>query len=145
MITQFELFKKVSVGRISRSMRVSLNKRGIFSLNQKAFDDLKQPEAVELYFDKVNNLIGIQPCAPDAEYAYAVKQQGKHKSWLIRALAFLTFYKISVTGTILFTDPKLNENNGMVILPLDTATAIKKKSKPDQEDQTGVLRFGSTG
>ena len=149
MITQFELFEKLSTERIAKSMRISLNDRGTFSLNQKAFDDLGKPEAVELYYDKVNKLIAMRGCSPELKHASSVRQQGQTKSYLVRAMAFSTHYNINVKGTIVFSEPTIDD--GMLVLAIATAVQVpprKIKQKPQEENtaQTFVA-FGnnSTG
>src|SRR5436190_3292000 len=125
MIKQWELFERVPTGRVARNLRVSLNQRGGFALNQKAFDDLGEPKAVELFFDKINKLVGMRPCDPDLKHAYSVKAQGNSKSYLVRAQAFCTFYGIEVTGTMLFVGPTIEEN--MLVLDLKTATPVASR------------------
>jgi hypothetical protein len=136
MIKQFELFERMSAGRQSNVMRVSLNQRGTFSLNQKAFDDLGKPDAVELFFDKINKLIGMRPCSPQLKHAYPARRQGKNRSYLVRAMSFCNYYNIKIVGTVIFTEPEVED--GMLILALANATQVaqrkaKKKSAPDQE------------
>jgi hypothetical protein len=138
MMKQWELFEKIPVGRTARIMRVSVNERGIFSLNQKAFDELDQAEYVELYFDKINKLIGVKPVKADSKFAYAVKQNGKAKSYLVRALAFLSYYNIKITGTMLFPEPILED--GMLVLDMTTATPVgREKPAPKKGQQSFVL------
>lgn len=138
MMKQWELFEKIPAGRTARVMRVSLNQRGIFSFNQKALDALDEPEAVELYFDKINKLIGVKPSKLDSKYSYPVKQQGTAKSWVVRASAFLTYYNIKITGTMMFPSPTMED--GMLVLDMTTATPSgRQKEAPKTGQQAFVL------
>ena len=144
MIKQWELFERKSTGRVAKTMRVSLNERGGFALNQKVFDDLKQPKAIEMYFDKINKLVGIKACDPEETHAYEIKQQGKSKSYLVRAMAFCTTYSIKVTGTMVFVEPTIED--GYLVLDLKTAVPVKpRKKQADETTNSPVLAFGSTG
>jgi len=141
MIKQWELFERVSVGRVARNLRVSLNERGGFALNNKAFEDLGEPQAVEMFFDKINKLVGMRPCVPDVKHAYTVKQQGKSKSYLIRAMAFCSFYGIQVTGTMLFVEPSIEDK--MLVLDLKTAKPVAARKSKAKLGDSPVLAFGS--
>lgn len=128
MIKQWELFERKSTGRVAKTMRVSLNERGGFAFNQKVYDDLKQPKAIEMYFDKINKLVGIKSCDPEADHAYEMKQQGKTKSYLVRAMAFCTIYSIKVTGTMVFVEPTIEDD--YLVLDLKNAVPVPaRKSK----------------
>lgn len=63
MIKQWEEFTQKSTGKAD-TIRVSLNARGNFALNQKAVDMLGVPEAIVLMFDKANQLIGLKASSP---------------------------------------------------------------------------------
>jgi hypothetical protein len=141
MMKQWELFEKIPAGRTARSMRVSLNQRGIFSLNKKVFAELDQPEAVELYFDKINKLIGIKPSKLDSKYSYPVKQAGAANSWVVRASAFLTYYNIKITGTMMFPSPTMED--GMVVLDMASAVPSSRKKEDEAKPQQQAFTLGS--
>lgn len=147
MIKQWELFERSHTSRVAKTMRVSLNERGGFALNQKVFEELKQPKTVQLFFDKINKLIGIHACEPEDEHAYDVKQQGKSKSYLIRAMSFCSNYSIKVTGTMVFVEPTIED--GYLVLDLMKAAPVPerkpKQSPPETATSNPVLAFGSTG
>lgn len=116
MFKQFELFEKMPTTRTSTSIRVSLNPRGSFTLNRKAFEALNEPETVELYFDKTSRLVGMKACSPELRHAYPVKKQGTSNSWLVRGRAFCNYYNIRIPITVVFDDIEVED--GMVILDL---------------------------
>lgn len=138
MLKQWELFEKIPSGRTARNMRVSLNERGAFALNRKVLDKLGGPAFVELYFDKVNGLIGMKPVSNETKFAYPVRRQGKANSWLVRALAFLTHYNIKVKGTYLFAEPTIED--GMLVVDITKASQISaRKSKPEASRQPSFV------
>lgn len=142
MIKQWELFEKVSAGRVARNMRVSLNERGSISLNQKAFDELKEPVEAELYFDKINKLIGIKPVLEHTAYSYPVRKQGENRSYIIRAMSFLTYYNIKITGTVLFISPTVED--GMLVLDMNNTKAVTK-NRPQADSEQPAFVLGSAG
>ncbi len=122
--------KSVAGGKTARIMRVSLNERGAFALNQKVFNELGSPKKIELFYDKANSLIGMKACEETEENGYIVNKQGLSNSWLVRAMAFASYYNLDVQGTIVFREPKLDGD--MLVLDLKAAEQLaprKSKSK----------------
>ena len=48
----------------NKTPSVTIQKRGILSLNREAYDLLKRPQAVHLYFSPDEQTLGIAPSAP---------------------------------------------------------------------------------
>lgn len=99
---------------------VTMNKRGYIVMSRKTYQNIKEPAAVHLYFDKVNSRIGIKPTDPRTRDAYPVAKQGRHGGRLIRAFRLMTEFGIEVPGTLKFQDIAQNNDN---ILILDLRTA----------------------
>ncbi len=108
-------------------IRVSLNGRGHFLLNQKAVDELGSPEAVVLLFDRTDRFIGIKASTPDIEHSYELKRQGSSQNYLIRAKSFCSYYAISVGDTIVFNDAQLED--GMIVLDLGNTTEVVRRAR----------------
>ena len=118
--------------------RVSLNTRGVFTLNQIAFDEIGNPVAVEMLYDREARLIGLKPSTLEVEYAVKVRQQGKNKSYLIGAKSFCQYYKLDVTDTIRFTDIDLED--GMLVLDLAKTELVEiRGGKKKGSTKTGSL------
>ncbi len=108
-------------------VRVSLNGRGHFQLNQKAVDALGNPEAVVFMFDRSNRLIGIKPSTPDIEHSYELKRQGSSQNYLVRARSFCSYYSINLGDTIVFNDARTQD--GMIVLDLDHTTEVVRRAR----------------
>ncbi len=110
---------------------VTMNKRGYIVMSRKTYQNIKEPQAVHLYFDQVNSRIGIKPADPRSGDAFPVAKQGRHGGRLIRAFRLMHEFGIELPETVKFRDIALNDN-GILILDLRTATVTereKRKSK----------------
>lgn len=139
---QWEEFTQKNSGSAD-VIRVSLNPRGIFTLNQKAVSLLDAPEAVVFMFDKANKLIGLKASSADVNHAYELKRQGESHSYLIRAKSFCNFYGIHIDKTIVFNDIQMED--GVIILQIDNITETERRTRtvkyPDnghEPDQQGL-------
>ena len=99
---------------------VTMNKRGYIVMSRKTFENLKEPAAVHLFFDRVNSRIGIKPTDPRARDAYPVVKQGRHGGRLIRAFRLMQEFGIELPETVKFHDIAEN-NDGILVLDLRTA------------------------
>lgn len=74
---------------------VSVQRKGIISLNRAAFEALGAPEAVELLFDRSECLMGMRPTEPKTASAYPVRKQTSN--WVVAGIAFANFYGIDTS------------------------------------------------
>jgi hypothetical protein len=91
----FEVFRRQRITTDKPS--VTIQKKGLFSINAPAFDELGKPEAVEFLYDRENQVIGIRPVERDADHAYFPRAVGRGSTWLIAGTAFTKFYGIDVS------------------------------------------------
>ena len=108
-------------------VRVSLNGRGQFMLNQKAAAELGNPEAVVLYFDRNSRLIGMKGSPGEVEHAYDLKPQSSSQNYQIKASSFCTYYNIHVGDTIVFNDVRIED--GMIVMSLDNASEVVRRAR----------------
>ncbi len=127
MEKQWEEFTQKSTVKAD-TIRVSLNARGNFALNQKAVDLLGNPEAIVLMYDRVNRLIGLKTSSADVNHAYQLKRQGTSQSYFLRAKSFCNFYGIDIADTVVFNDAKLED--GMIVLQIGNVTEAARRSRP---------------
>jgi hypothetical protein len=73
------------------SPRVSILKKGMISFNEAAFRALNQPEAIQLYFNPEQRVIGIGQTMPDHPTAIPVRTQAGTRSYLASCAGFLKF------------------------------------------------------
>lgn len=72
----FEVFSRSTAPRPSVPM-VTVQKRGLISLNRGAYELIGSPEAVELLWDAELKLVGIRPTDPKGVNAYPARAQSK--------------------------------------------------------------------
>lgn len=112
-------------GKPNRAMkdkiRVTINLKGALILNQKAFQDLGRPMAVELMFDRTYGVIGVKKTRPDAHNAFPVKKASKGNAYRINANPFCLFFDLRVEKTTLFLDPFINPDD---VLELNLAKTM---------------------
>lgn len=126
MSLQWEEFTQKSTYR-TEMIRVSLNGRGHFLLNQKAVAELGDPEAVVLLFERASRLIGLKPCAADVEHSYELKRQSSSQNYFLRAKSFCNYYSINVGDSVVFNDVRVE--NGMIVLSLDNVTEVVRRAR----------------
>ena len=76
---------------------VTIQRKGVLSLNRAAFDALGDPEAVELLYDRENRSIGMRKVDSSVEHAYTVRSFGKGSTWLVSGTAFAHYYDIDTS------------------------------------------------
>lgn len=93
----FETFTKRMVP-LGKSPYVTVQKRGLLSLNKAAHAALGEPDAVELLFNAHDQVIGVRSVDPDTPHAYMVRslggQKGNATTFIVGATAFANYYKI---------------------------------------------------
>jgi hypothetical protein len=81
----FEVFDKRTAA-VSKSPFVTVQKNnGPLSMNRPAYELMDKPEAVELLFDREEQLIGFHPVPITSPKAFPVRPQGKNSATLMVA------------------------------------------------------------
>ncbi len=105
---------------------VTMNRKGSIVLSRKTHKNINEPEAAQLFFDTVNNRIGIKPAPPNARNAFPLAKYGSHGGRMIRALRLMIEFGIELPQTIKFQDITIDKD-GILILDLRTADVVKRK------------------
>jgi len=127
MITQWEEFQSGPTKPLDKRKHVTLNKKNTILLCGNIYEDLGSPKAVALYFDKMNNLIGLCPTSPDRKNAFPVIAQGHGRHRLIRATPFCKHHKIRVERTVVFPDAQIDDE-GLLRLDLQTSYEVVRRT-----------------
>ncbi len=92
----FEVFR----GRAAKTRKnlptVSLQKKGVISLNPAAYEAIGSPKAVELLYAPKARVIGIRAADPDLTHSYPARVPKGGQTRLIAAVAFFNHYGIAV-------------------------------------------------
>lgn len=70
----FEVFKKSSAP-VSSVPSVTIQKRGLMSLNRAAYALIDSPQAIELLWDRERKVIGMRPASLESPDAYPARAQ----------------------------------------------------------------------
>ena len=95
----FEVFDK-RMAPLSHAPSITIQKRGIFSINRAAYSLIGDANTVELLYDRDARVIGIRPTSDSSPHAYAIRPQNAMKSTgpvILSATAFTQYYRIDTT------------------------------------------------
>ena len=97
-------------------------------MNEKAWDTLGRPDAVEIMFDKGQRMIGLRPADSMMSEAFPVKDKKGTSSKVISASAFCTHFLIKTMRTALFREVEVDED-GVMTLSLDSIAAVGRGAR----------------
>lgn len=92
----FEVFDK-RLTPLAKAPIITIQMRGIFSMNRAAYALIESPTHVELLYDKDERVIGIRAVGDDVPHGYEVRAQTKDKvsgPVIVAGTAFTQYYKI---------------------------------------------------
>ena len=93
----FEVFDKRGAVA-SKHPYVTIQRRGPFGINLAAYELMGKPEAVELLYDREQELIGLRPVPPDRPRAFPVRAQGKNSvTFMVAGQAFAKHYELDTS------------------------------------------------
>jgi hypothetical protein len=91
----FELFTRETAAA-SGKPTISIQKKGIISLNRAAYELLGRPRAVELLYDRERQLVGLRVGSEGGEHAQVVRPTTNGSAFLVSAARFAKHYGIPV-------------------------------------------------
>jgi hypothetical protein len=97
----WEVFTK-KMAPLGAKPSVTVQRKGILSFNQAAYDAMGSPKAVELLYDREARIIGIRAAAdPQADHAYTPRGAVNKDNgpYLVSGTAFVHHYGIDVTSS----------------------------------------------
>jgi hypothetical protein len=137
----FEVFQKGSAPA-STIPTVTIQKRGMFSLNDAAFRLIDEPKAVQFMWDASAKLIAIQAVPLTSPNAYPTRRQGPGKDAnrgivLIAGTMFTKYIGIDTTVAKRWV-PRVEDNMLIVDLnePSQTVTSPRGKSQETAAEAT---------
>jgi hypothetical protein len=110
----FETFKRQRLAP-DKDPLITIQKKGIFSLNQVAYEALGKPEAVELLYDREASRIGLRKVNGSVQHSYRVRQFGTGATWLVSGTAFAKYYEIDLSVPVRYT---ARVDNDMLVIDL---------------------------
>ncbi len=135
MTFEFEVFDKKSAPS-TKEPWVTIQRKGLLSLNRAAAEALGTPEAVELLFDRNAQIVGFRPAELDSPRAFPMRKQGRNPgrnaNYLVGGSAFCKYYNID-TSIARRYKPEMNDNVLTVDLKQDYAIATGPRTKVSEE------------
>ncbi|NKU66401.1 hypothetical protein GS891_26025 [Rhodococcus hoagii] len=92
----FEVFDK-RMSPLAKAPSVTIQKRGIFSINKAAHALIGEPATVELLFDKENDVIALRPSNEAHAYAFRPQSSREHRQVVMSATAFTQYFDIDTS------------------------------------------------
>ncbi|QQS32382.1 MAG: hypothetical protein IPM50_12030 [Acidobacteriota bacterium] len=100
---RWEVCERENVESRWTSMYVSLNRLGDIVLNRVAYEQLGEPPAVELLYDRERETIGVKPLNTETvENAFPVRPRGNRGGYRIRGNRLLRDFGIDIGRTRIF-------------------------------------------
>ncbi|MFW6087156.1 MAG: hypothetical protein ACODAG_08130 [Myxococcota bacterium] len=128
MSFNFETFDK-RAGRLVKAPEMTIQGSGAVSLNAAAAHLLGEPKAVELLFDRQEQVIGIRGVPTEAPHAYPLRPVGKERgTYVIACRAFFLYYDIPI-GVPTRRDVRLHDDILIVDLKDPGRVAISNRKR----------------
>ncbi len=94
---RFETFTKRMSPR-STEPYITIQKRGTMSINRASYELLGEPEAVELLFDRSDEVMGLRKVDRSSAHAYPLRGSGsRQSSFMLSGMAFTKYYGIDTS------------------------------------------------
>jgi hypothetical protein len=97
-------------------------------LNNKAFETLGSPNAVELIYEEEQKIIGMLAGDPTAKNTFPISYNEKNKVRCIHAAAFCHHFGIKIDKTILFPTAALDDEK-ILRLELKETVAVGRGAR----------------
>jgi hypothetical protein len=134
MIDDFEVFNRRAKPVVAQPT-CTLQRKGLISLNQSAYDLLQAPAAVELLFSRSRNVIGIRAIEPTKQHAIPVRKQSKSSTWLIAGQSFASHFGISQDRARRFP---VKLQDGTLLVDLNGDWTEAPSNRVPKQEQAGV-------
>lgn len=94
----FEVFRARKAPSVPHAL-VTIQHKGVLSLNRRAFELLGEPAAVEFLFNRTTRVIGIRAADLLAGHAYPLRKQTNSATYTVGAKSFIGTYGIDISQT----------------------------------------------
>lgn len=129
----FEVFDK-RMAPLAKAPSITIQKKGIFSINRAAHNLIGAPETVELLYDRDAEIIALKPSS--GSHAYAIRPQTTSETGqvILSATAFTQYYDIDTTISRRY-EPY--EDDGMLCIDLRGKSVEIIGNRSKREDTSG--------
>ena len=117
----------------SRRIHVTINKKGVVFVNQKAYGMMGRPASAYLYFNRLKDMIIIEPTqAGSSNQAFPFKPQGRNSGHIVQANPFCRHFGIRPEGVLRFTNPEIDAAGRMFLKLAETVRVSRRPRKKKQ-------------
>lgn len=95
-LREMEKWERTSVPRTGTPL-VTIQKDGLFSLNEAAFKAMGEPKRVEIFYDSNESTIAFAPTVESNLSGYPPRRQATGATWLISGLKFTRHYSLDTS------------------------------------------------
>lgn len=135
----FEVFDKRQAP-MRGAPSVTVQKRGIISINGPAHNFINAERVVELLFDRARRVMAIRPAEPSAK-TYELRKPSKSGQTLVSATAFMDAYDIDTSVSRRY-EPF--EENGMLCIDFNgNFTEVRGNRSKNMADSTEGVEQGA--
>jgi hypothetical protein len=106
-------------------LRGSMTPKGEIVINRFAYQMVGAPTAFLIFYDKINQRIGLKPSILGQKNAYPAVRSGRSGAKMVRGHRLVREQRINLAHTIQFDDVQIDED-GIVILDLRTAIVSRR-------------------
>lgn len=127
----FEVFQKSSAP-LAKVPSVTIQRRGLISLNRSAWALIDNTEFVELLYDPAARVIGLRPALATSPNAYPVRPQASNSTKgpvLIAGQMFTKYYGIDTEQAVRYLDPKVEDGILCVDLKAEGQRVTSNRNK----------------
>jgi len=128
MLCRWEVFEDGPITAPEDRLHASLSARNDLLLNGNILERLGNPEAVLLMFDRLNEIIGVNPAPPTLPNAFPLKTRKTGRHRIIHATPFCKRFGIRVDATTTFLTPEIDED-GVLRLDLRAIAAVPNRPR----------------
>lgn len=136
----FEVFDK-RMAPLAKAPSVTIQKRGIFSINRVAHNLIGAPESVELLFDKEDQIIAMRPS--QEPHAYTIRSQSARDTGqaILSATAFTQYYDIDTSVSRRYQP---YEQDGMLCIDLKGKAVEVRGNRAKRQEPEDVSTHDAT-
>lgn len=128
----WEKFLDGPIKAVGRDPRVTISDRKTITFNRFIFDQLGKPEAVELFYNRREQKIGMKKTSPRFNEAFPIHRvRADSGTRYINAASFCIHHGINVTETHKFLRPDLIGDRMLVLNLNETIVVTRVRNRKD--------------
>ena len=134
-LSNFETFTR-RLAPLGNCPYVTIQKRGILSLNRIAFMALGAPAAVELLYNRTDQVVAIKGASIEVPHAHALRAVGRAtvpNTYVLAAMSFLQHYGIASTKS-LRREAGVSDGVLLIDLKVEGTLVTSNRSARDREE-----------